>query len=84
MAWGGNHALRKRRQVLEVYGNICWLCKQPIPGLPSADHVLPRSKGGTDDIENLRPACLKCNTKRGTKPLSKKQQLKPLRTTVEW
>ena len=81
MAWGGNHALRKRRQVLEVYGNICWLCKQPIPGLPRADHVLPRSKGGTDDIENLRPAHLRCNISRGNRVPKMKAQLK---TSTDW
>ena len=29
------------------------------------DHIIPRSMGGVDAIENLRPSCVTCNTKRG-------------------
>jgi 5-methylcytosine-specific restriction endonuclease McrA len=31
----------------------------------TADHVIPRSKGGTDDDANLRPACQADNARRG-------------------
>lgn len=29
------------------------------------DHVIPRSKGGTHDADNLRVACASCNSRRG-------------------
>lgn len=29
------------------------------------DHIVPKSKGGTNNIENLRGLCRACNIKRG-------------------
>jgi DNA-directed RNA polymerase specialized sigma24 family protein len=29
------------------------------------DHIIPRTKGGTDDDENLRVFCLSCNAAKG-------------------
>lgn len=34
------------------------------------DHVVPRSRGGSDDRENLVAACRRCNMSKGTKLLS--------------
>lgn len=61
------------RLTLETYGDLCWLCGHG--GATSADHVLPRSRGGSDAIENLRPAhhdpcptcARRCNAQRGNK-----------------
>ncbi|MFJ8152239.1 HNH endonuclease [Streptomyces sp. NPDC094468] len=33
----------------------------------TADHIVPLSRGGTNDIENLRPACGPCNFSRGNR-----------------
>lgn len=33
----------------------------------TADHVLPRSLGGTNELSNLRPACAPCNFARGNR-----------------
>ena len=37
------------------------------PRAGSVDHVIPISKGGTNDIENLRWACRSCNCARGNR-----------------
>ena len=31
----------------------------------TCDHIYPKSKGGTDDLDNLRIICLECNKKKG-------------------
>jgi 5-methylcytosine-specific restriction endonuclease McrA len=35
------------------------------------DHVVPLSKGGTDSIDNIVPACEYCNKSKGTKDVSR-------------
>lgn len=74
--WGGRKVETLRRQVVATYGNRCWLCHGPIDltlrspkaGSLTLDHVLPRSMGGDDDLENLRPAHRRCNLSRGNGP----------------
>ena len=58
----GAHYQRKRPGVLARDGYVCWLCG--LPGADSVDHVIPRSRGGTDDDDNLRAAHLRCNSGR--------------------
>lgn len=40
----------------------------------SLEHILPRTHGGTDDLENLAIACRRCNSQKGKrhdwKPIS--------------
>lgn len=45
--------------VIERDGGICQLCGQP--GADTADHVLARALGGTDDLDNLQAAHGRCN-----------------------
>lgn len=35
-----------------------------------ADHIVPSSLGGTTTLDNLRPACSRCNRSRGNRPAS--------------
>lgn len=37
----------------------CAYCGDPIP--TQVDHIIPRSRGGSDDRGNLAPACKTCN-----------------------
>jgi 5-methylcytosine-specific restriction endonuclease McrA len=62
-------------EVVRVYGNTCAICNEPIDltlkrtssrGL-TVDHWVPLSKGGSDDMSNLRPAHWNCNRKKSDK-----------------
>lgn len=67
--WSGRRIPVLRALTIAAYGERCWLCGSPILGEPvTVDHVLPRSRGGTDDLDNLRPAHRACNLARGNRP----------------
>lgn len=62
----------KRLTVIERDGGICQLCFEPVElgrsvsdWSPSLDHVVPRSHGGSHELENLRLAHRWCNSVRG-------------------
>jgi len=55
-----------RARVFATKGCECTYCGSPASHV---DHVLPRAKGGTDTIDNLVPACARCNNAKGTKTL---------------
>lgn len=54
-----------RNEVMEKYEYKCVWCGTQ-KNL-SIDHILPRSRGGKDDIQNLSVACRSCNTRKGSK-----------------
>lgn len=62
---GGRASAELTRQVLEYYGRACWL---RLPGCTKVattkDHIIPYAAGGSDQLENFRPACQPCNSKR--------------------
>lgn len=63
-----------RHDLYERDGWTCHLCELPIDRdahpnsdfAPSLDHLIPRSKGGSHDSENLKTAHRVCNSRRGT------------------
>jgi hypothetical protein len=48
------------------YGNRCLACGSTKKKL-TADHVVPLSVGGSDDISNIQPLCLSCNASKHTR-----------------
>src|SRR5699024_2979220 len=57
---GYGHAWRKlRAQVLERDGHLSVACKQADRFVPATDvdHIVPKSKGGTDELSNLQSLC---------------------------
>ncbi|WP_218838223.1 HNH endonuclease [Microbacterium sp. SZ1] len=53
---------------LETYGTRCHLCLRG--GATSADHIVPRSHGGPDSLDNLRPSHKLCNSRRGDRSIA--------------
>lgn len=71
--WGGRKVARLRALVIETYGVVCVWCRRPArldvhhlhPDALTIEHLDHQSRGGSDDIENLRPAHRQCNLSRG-------------------
>lgn len=57
----------KRVAIFARDGYQCVRCGSKEPELLSLDHIIPVSKGGSDDAENLRTFCRSCNSSKGTK-----------------
>ncbi len=56
----------KKQQLIDLYGSYCWWCCQNIPQKNlTFDHLLPKSRGGSNSFENLRLSCFPCNNSRG-------------------
>jgi len=55
-----------RRNVFHRDGHTCQYCGSGHEPL-SIDHVLPRSRGGSDTWENVATACLPCNVRKANR-----------------
>lgn len=54
-------------------GNICYICGQELSLHASTiDHVIPLSKGGTDDMTNYRLVHNECNLLKGNETIEQK------------
>lgn len=52
----------EKKTVYALGNGRCALCGKPIRFADfTIDHKVPLSKGGTNDFDNLQPACYKCN-----------------------
>lgn len=59
-----------RFEVFKRDGFTCQYCGRKTPDVVlEADHIIPVSEGGTDDIENLVTACFDCNRGKGARLL---------------
>jgi hypothetical protein len=58
----------QRRVVFERAGWKCTYCGCPVSMEGGhVDHVVPKSRGGSDAIENLAAACMRCNIGKGAR-----------------
>lgn len=61
------NAIPKRIRKRVLREGKCRVCGSP--KRLEVDHIIPVSRGGSDDIENLQPLCLKCNRSKSAKTM---------------
>jgi 5-methylcytosine-specific restriction endonuclease McrA len=62
---GGSFTYPQWVELCNKYDNRCLCCGDQKK--LTVDHVIPISKGGTNNIENIQPLCLSCNSSKGAK-----------------
>jgi 5-methylcytosine-specific restriction endonuclease McrA len=56
------HTKRKKDSLIVIQGNRCAYCGKWMPiGTSTLDHIIPKSKNGTNSLDNLVVCCRDCN-----------------------
>lgn len=55
-----------RRNILRRDNHQCQYCGKTNPPL-TLDHIIPKSRGGSESWDNLITACVKCNNRKGSR-----------------
>lgn len=64
----GSHTATEWRCTLDYFNQACAYCLKYI-ATPHREHIVPLIGGGSDYIENIVPACPRCNKRKGRKSL---------------
>jgi len=61
----GEHTVQQWLEKIELHAGCCFYCGEQKP--LTVDHDVPITRGGSNDITNILPACLSCNSKKGVR-----------------
>lgn len=75
---GGRFTSADWMNLVDHYENLCLSCGKKSESL-TTDHIVPLSKGGKNDIGNIQPLCLSCNSSKGTKTIDYRPDKGPRR-----
>ncbi len=63
----GAHSAEEWATLLAKYDHRCAYCPTPLDNMNrTRDHKVPLTRGGSNRVDNLVPACRSCNSKKGT------------------
>lgn len=61
----GDYTLKEWKELKEKFNHKCPKCGKEEPEIElTVDHIVPLSKGGNNDIDNIQPLCRKCNAQK--------------------
>ena len=84
MAWSAAQRQARITKLKRRDGLHCWLCRERFRkgDTVTIDHAIPKSRGGSNELHNLRLAHEHCNHERGaiieTPPRMSRQRLRTL------
>jgi len=67
---------KMRRKLLARDGDDCWFCGKPMGEDCTIEHLVPKSKGGSNRLDNYALAHAACNHMAADKPLVAKIELR--------
>ena len=73
---GPSEGEKRRRKLIERDGDACWFCALPMGADCTIEHLVPRSKGGGNRLDNYALAHAACNRRAADLPLVKKIELR--------
>jgi 5-methylcytosine-specific restriction endonuclease McrA len=65
VSWTKSERQWRIQAIMRRDGKRCWLCRDKLGNDVTIDHAIPKGRGGTDHLHNLRLAHARCNHDRG-------------------